>query len=179
MAVTISLTESQVFTALRTVLLGWLTSSVEIVRAQQNRVPEPTAADFVVMLPVTRERISTNVVTFSDGFASSLPSTRSDAQPTKYSIQLDVHGPNSANNSTILSTLFRSDVACDAFAATGYDVTPLYSADPRQLPFIDAEQQFEDRWTFDVALQANIIVTSPQDFAGTVTVSTTSATTLG
>jgi len=37
------------------------------------------------------------------------------------------------------------------------------------MPFIDAEGQYEDRWTVDAVLQANIVVATPQQFAGAVT----------
>jgi hypothetical protein len=91
-------------------------------------------------------------------------------QKIEYTIQLDVHGPNSADNATTIATLIRSDAGCSAFAETGFDVTPLYAGDPRQLRFDDAEQQIEERWTVDIVLQANIIITSFQDFAGSVAI---------
>ena len=172
MTVAIGLTESDVFTTLRTALLSWLPGNTPVIKAQQNRVPEPIESDFVVMLPVFRRRLSTNLVTYSDGFDLSLPSTRTDTQETEITIQLDVHGPHSADNSTVVSTLFRSGVACEAFAATGLPIAPLYSTDPRQLVFVNSEDQFEDRWTFDVVLQANIDVTTPQQFAAEVDVNT-------
>src|ERR1044072_142734 len=54
--------------------------------------------------------------------------------PTRVTVQLDVHGPNSAENAQTISTLFRDDFAVQAFKASGFDVTPLYVSDPRQLP---------------------------------------------
>lgn len=172
MAASVSLTESGVLTALRTVLLAWLPSGVEVVRAQQNRVPEPEGADFVTMLPVSRLRLETNTTTFYNGFPQGQPGTRTDATPTLFTIQIDVHGPNSGENVQVIASLFRSDGACDAFAATGYAVAPLYASEPRQSPFANSEQQVEEHWSVDLALQANIAVTTPQDFAGTVSVST-------
>jgi hypothetical protein len=86
-------------------------------------------------------------------------------QPTKVTIQLDVHGPNSADNTQIISTTWRDEYAVDQFATSGFDVTPLYASEPQQVPFINAEQQFENRWTIDVVMQANQVVTVPQQFA--------------
>jgi hypothetical protein len=158
MTATVSITESQIFTALRTVLLSWLPESTEIVRGQQNRVPEPTSADFIVMLPVTRTALATNLVEYQDASATNTQSVQVD-------IQLDIHGPNSPDNTQVILTLFRTEAGVEAFEATGYGVTPLYASDPRQLPFIDGEEQFEDRWTFDLSFQVDFAVTTPQDFA--------------
>lgn len=225
MAITLSLTESQTFTALRSFLLAILPAGTEIVRAQGNRVPEPQGSNFVVMTPIMRERIETNVDAYADtAFTGSIagatltvttmslgtiavgaqllgnnlaantvvtalgtgtggvgaytisPSqtvtsqvmaagVQTLLQPTKVTVQLDVHGPSSADNTQTITTLFRDQYAIDQFATSGFDVTPLYHSEPRQVPFIDAEQQYEDRWTVDVAMQANPIITVPQQFA--------------
>ena len=58
-------TQSNVLAALRSFLLGVLPSSVGVYQAQQNRVPEPQEADFVIMTPLRNPRLATNV----DGFA--------------------------------------------------------------------------------------------------------------
>lgn len=86
-------------------------------------------------------------------------------QPTQVAVQIDVHGPNSADNAQIISTAFRDDYACRAFADTGLDVDPLYADDPKQLPFWNAEQQAENRWSIDAQVQANPIVQVDQQFA--------------
>lgn len=85
--------------------------------------------------------------------------------PTKLTIQLDVHGPSSGDNAQVLATLLRDEYAVDAFATYGPDVTPLYTDDPRQVPFKNAEDQWEERWIVDAHLQVNPIVTLPQQFA--------------
>jgi hypothetical protein len=86
-------------------------------------------------------------------------------QPTRITVQLDVHGPNSAENAQTISTLFRDDFAVQAFKASGFDVTPLYSADPRQLPFENENQQTENRWVVDAVMQSNQTIRAPQQFA--------------
>ena len=175
MTASVSLTESGVFAALRTVLLGWLPSGVEVIRAQGNRVPEPESADFVTMLPVFRQRLATNTTAFVDGFSMGQPGTRSDLTPTLFNVQVDVHGPASGENAQIIVALFRSDAASSAFLASSADVQPLYCSDPRQSPFSNGEQQVEEHWSVDLSLQANIAVTTPQDFAGAVSVSALAA----
>jgi len=54
-------TQSAVLTALRSFLLAYLPAGIEVVEAQANRVPEVKAQDFVVMTPLFRGRLETNV----------------------------------------------------------------------------------------------------------------------
>lgn len=54
-------TQSQVLTQLRSFLIAILPAGVEVVTGQVNRVPEPTAANYVVMTPMGQERLRTNV----------------------------------------------------------------------------------------------------------------------
>ncbi|CAG4887976.1 phage neck terminator protein [Paraburkholderia saeva] len=168
MAVTISITESNVFNALRTFMLGILPAGVEIVQGQDNSVPEPQGPDFVEMTMISMPRLSTNEITYTD--AGTNPGTRNAMQSIKARIQIDVHGPNSADNSAIISTLFRDEYACDAFAAVNPDIQPLYCEDPKQMPFINGENQYEQRWIIDAAIQYNAVTAVPQDFADTLDV---------
>ncbi len=87
---------------------------------------------------------------------------RNSLVPTQWSAQLDIHGPNSANSARIIEGLFRSEYGVDAFSGT--DVTPLYCDEARFLPFINAEQQIEYRWTLDLQLQLNPVIGTPEQF---------------
>jgi hypothetical protein len=66
---TVQPNQSQVQIALRSFLLGLnlpftsTTSSTaaEVIQGQDNRVPEPSSPDFVIMTPIRRQRLSTNV----------------------------------------------------------------------------------------------------------------------
>lgn len=53
-------------TAVRSFLLAILPAGVEVFQAQQSRLPEPTAHSFVVLTPIMRERLSTNVDVYAD-----------------------------------------------------------------------------------------------------------------
>lgn len=86
-------------------------------------------------------------------------------QPVKITAQLDIHGEYSGDNAHIISTLFRDEYGVGLFKASGFDVTPLYTSEAHQLPFNNGEQQVETRWTMDVVMQCNPIVTVPQYFA--------------
>jgi hypothetical protein len=212
---------------------------VEIVRGQDNRVPEPLAGDFIVMTPIMRQRLAWNAVGFFDGaftvvisgnimtvteinhnvptlvpgvsirdtggvifpntiigqqisgppgglgeyFISPSQATytsviayaglREDMAATKWTVQLDVHGPLSGDNIQAIYSLFFSEYATNVFSSTGFDVTPLTSTQPRQIPFLNAEQQIEYRWSIDLDMQINPIVSTPQQFFDEVEVSIT------
>lgn len=169
MSATLSLTETQTITALGNVLTAILPAGFPIIRGEINRVAEPSAADFLVMVPILRERLATNTDTYTDEPTADPPvGTRNSLVPTKVTIQLDIHGPSSADNAEMIAALMRDEYATIAFAATGLPIQPLYAEDPRQTPFENAEQQTEFRWTVDIVLQANPVIGTPQDFADVV-----------
>ena len=174
----ISLTEQQIFTALRSVMTVWLPPNTPIIRAQINRVPEPKAADFVIMSPLRRERLATNTDTYHDDPVVVAERTHMLLARMQITYQLDIHGPASAENAQNLAALLRSEVATQAFADTGLDLVPLFASDPSEVPFVNAEQQVEWRWIVEAALQANIVTTVAQEFADELTVTTISVETM-
>lgn len=231
MSATVSLTQTQIFIALVAVLSSFgLVSgagvAIPIVRGQVNRVPEPKGADFVVMWPLARDRLTMNVDTWQDTIitgsiasnvltvtnvthgpiligqglygtniatgcrilaqlsgtaggngtytVSATPNHSSELmycgtgaamQETDVMMQIDVHGPASADNVARISTLWRDQFAVSAFVGLGLTLSPLYASDPRQIPFEDGEQQTEERWTIDLSMQANVTITTTQQFA--------------
>lgn len=89
-------------------------------------------------------------------------------QATEAVYQIDVHGPHSADNSQIITTIMRSEFGVKEISASG--VTPLFADEPRQVPFLNAEQQYEDRWEVDLHFQINPALLVPQEFADQVKV---------
>ena len=72
---TIDLIESDAFTVLRSFLLSCV-PSIEVVKGQDNRVPEPLDSDFITMIPVLRERIHNNIHDYVDSvFVGSITGT--------------------------------------------------------------------------------------------------------
>ena len=171
MTITTSITEAQIFQIIGTFLQQILDPSVAVVRGEVNRVPEPAGTDFVVMWPILTERLERNVDSYDTGAG-----TQSMMQPVKITIQLDVHGPKSADNSQIITTLWRDDYGTGSFTSicasigSGIEVQPLYAEDRKQMPFMDAEQQIEERWIVQVVLQANPVVVVSQQFADVLSV---------
>jgi hypothetical protein len=112
-------------------------------------------------------------VTSAQTVASTMLAAGSETlmQPTRVTVQLDVHGPNSADNAQTISTLFRDDYAVQQFLTSGFDVVPCYADDPRSVPFQNGEQQWETRYVVDAVMQVNqLIYGVPTQFAGALAV---------
>lgn len=164
MSATLSLTDKQTFTALVNFLENILPTQdvngnllIDIVRGQDNKVSEPVTDNFVEMLFLHKERLSTNVVSYTEQVGDTT-STRHDLTPIKYAIRLDIHGSNGADNTQIIMSMFRSDHAASVFKGVGYDVTPLWCQDAKQVPFLNGEQQVEQRWILEIYLQCNPVL---------------------
>ena len=98
-------------------------------------------------------------------------------QEVQVTVQFDVHGPASAENAQIISTTFRDEFATDFFAGLAAplnSVSPLLADDPKYLQFINAEQQFEFRWSIDAQIQVNQTVTIPLQFFDSATITAAS-----
>ena len=100
-------------------------------------------------------------------------------QPTDAVFQLDFHSANVGDSSDMaqtVATLFRDPYATEFFSALSppIDVAPLYADDPRQVPFFNAEQQYETRWIVDVHLEANQVVAVGQQYADSVDIAVVS-----
>lgn len=91
-------------------------------------------------------------------------------QETEIVYQLDVHGPNSGDFSQTISTMFRDPYAVDQFATSGFPISPLYADDPAQRPFVNENQQVENRWALDAHLQANITISVAQQASDVLSV---------
>lgn len=162
-----SLTQTQVEALLRAFLLQILPTGVAVIIGQANRVPEPQVDNYVIMWATLRKRLGTTVVTW-DQSVDGDPSTQDNTESLRLDMQLDFHGADSTDNAQVFATLFRSAYGCEYFSGSG--MQPNYCSDGQQAPFINGEMQFEDRWTLNAVFDANITVSTPQQFANTVTV---------
>lgn len=172
MPMTPSITESSIFTTLRTFLLGILPGGVEVVQAQQNNVGEPVGPDFVTVNSIGTHRLSTNVDTYTDPGTN--PGAKNSEVSMQFRVQLDVHGPNAADNAATIVALFRDEYACVQFATVNPDIQPLFCEDPRQMPFINGENQYEQRWMIEAFIEYDPVIQTPQDFASQVEVNVVS-----
>jgi hypothetical protein len=175
-AAPINITDTIITTVVRAWIMDIIGNGVPVVLGQDPAVPEPVEDDWIEMtMGPLRQRLGTNVIEYFDpeaGVELSLENQpyangqRIVTNMVQVNLQIDVHGPNSSTYVTIIETLFRDDDSCYFFAGQNSGLTPLYSSDPRQMAFINEGAQAEDRWTIDLSIQANFVVTRPQQFAG-------------
>lgn len=221
----VSPSQDDVLTVLGSFLLGILPAGIEVILAQDNRVPEPIADDFVTLTPMFMVRLSTNYDTYDDvsftGSISALVMTVTSMtlgslaigqtvsgigvssltkivsfgtgtggigtynlnnsqvvasrklasggkylmQPAQFTMQVDIHGPNSSENAQVVSTCFRDDYSVQIFKQSGFDIVPMYADDPKQMPFTNEQQQVENRWSISAVMQVNQVLRVPQQFA--------------
>lgn len=162
MTTTVSPAESDIFAALRTFILSLI--PCEVVQGLANGAPMPLGG-FIAMTALFQNRLSTNTDSYSDPYP--VAGTRTVEQATQYTVQVDCYGPSSSDWATILTTMLRDDYGCVSMAP---NVFPLYADDPKQMPLIDGEQQYEQRWVITAVLQYNPVVTISQDFAAALSV---------
>ena len=215
-------TTPTVFLALRQFLLAVLPAGVDVIQAQDNRVPEPVNTVFVVMMPLRRMRLATNQDEYIDcrftGSISGTTLTVTDVsfgtvitnegsggggigtytvstaqnvssrtlatgyaslmQETEVVVQLDIHAPNispvgkpsSQELVAVITTSLRDSYATEWFAANYPGVSPLYADDGKQIPFVNENDQYEDRWIVEVNLQINPTINLPLQFADEINV---------
>ena len=123
--------------------------------------------------------IGTYTVSVSQSVSSETLSSgaQSFEQGAKVTVQMDFHSANDTDAGDMaqtVSTLLRDDFGFQQFLSQSpyYGVVPLYADDPRQVPFINEAQQIEWRWILEAQLQANQVVSQPQQYADVVTVNT-------
>lgn len=93
----------------------------------------------------------------------------------EWTVQVDFFSPDylSGDFARTVSIALRDEFGTSFFSALApplNNVSPLYADDPRQAPFIDAENQYEWRWMLEVKLQVDETVSVPQTYADGVTV---------
>lgn len=145
-------------TQLRAFILTLITC--EVVGGQDNNVGPPVDP-YILMTPGRQTRLGTNETSYNG--ASNKTLTRF----TQYDIQLDFYGPQSGEWARIIETAFRDDYACDLMAP---DVVPLHCSDAMQVPLINGEENYEERWMITASLESNPDLVLPQESANTLAV---------
>jgi hypothetical protein len=170
--VSIDISEVYTLSALRAYLLYLFPSGVEIVKGMQNRVPEPASQAYIVITPLLRTRLDTTVDTYQDNVTTGYIYSQ---VATELTIQCDFHGGSTTaatvgDMAQIFTSIFRSDAACTFFdqvliGGVNFPAQPLYTSDPRIIPFTNDEDQEEYRYVVDACIQINPTITQTQQFA--------------
>lgn len=166
--ITVDITQDTVMTALRTFILSLVPDGTPVIAGQDNRVAEPEETNYIEMTPLMQPRLGWNrhAYTGTQEANGNVLAT----QPTEQVVQVDCHGPASGDYATIIAAMFFDPYAVASFGTSGVALTPLYCTTPRQMPFESGEDQTEERWSFDIHMQADITVTMAQQSATKVVV---------
>lgn len=165
MSATISITQDDLTAALRGFLLSLI--DAEVFLSQENNTPMPIG-DFVTMTPMFITGLSTNRVSYNDpGIGQGSEQTQRSNQ---WRCQLDFYGNSAQDMAAIVGTMIRSEYASEWFRQNNMPVTPLYAGEPHQTTMINAEQQYENRWTLDFIAQFNAVIATPLDFMDSIQV---------
>lgn len=170
MSATISITQDDLTAALRGFLLSLI--DAEVFLSQENNTPMPIG-DFVTMTPMFITGLSTNRVGYNDpGVGQGSELTQRSNQ---WRCQLDFYGKSAQEMAAIVGTMIRSEYSANWFRQSNMPVTPLYAGEPHQTTMINAEQQYESRWTLDFIAQFNAVVTTPLYFFDEINVTAIAA----
>lgn len=174
-------TESAIFIALRAFLITFLPDTIPVIQGQVNRAAEPNTPFFVVLTPIIRTRLATNITRYEDAVPTtgdSADGRKISAVSTEVIVQVDIHDDGNSDATggdyaQIIMTIFRDSNAALWFQRAYPGIVPLHTDDsPKQIPFTNGEQQVENRWTFDLSLNVHPEVCVLQDFSDEAVIET-------
>jgi hypothetical protein len=153
--------QDQVYQAMEAFLAGVLPSNVPVIRGLPNRAAmPPTPPGFVAMQALFENRLRMAIDTFvTTGTAP--PTTYSIEQGLELMMQVDCYGKHSGTWASIISTTFQDTYGCNAL---GPNCQPLYCNEARMIPLTNEELAYEERYSLDMRLQFNPVVTPPQQY---------------
>lgn len=136
--------EQDLYTAIRRFILSVIPETNDVLQGIQNQVAMPDKP-FIAMTTLFSDRISTNRFDYDFG-------KKDIVQPQKWTVQIDCYGEPSNAWATLLTTLLRDEYSCSQFPE---NIQPLYADDPKHLPIVNSEQQYEKRWMIAACFQVN------------------------
>jgi len=151
-AIEVDVTEDMVCRAVRAYIKS-IAGGMSVQRTPVNRASMPKGA-YVSFTPGLRRPLSTNREVRDDN-------SRTVSRPEQMSFQIDCYGQGSSELAEMLNVLYRDVYACDLFDSFGFSDAPLYAGDIQQAPYVNGEDQYENRYTFEIELQINSRVTVP------------------
>ncbi len=166
MSLALSITASQLLAAIRSFLLAQLPTGWQVLKAQANRVAMPTG-NFAEMTFLGTTTLNTPVRVWQDPGTN--PGSDQWTTATQVRVQLDFYGTGASDMSQAIARVLRTRYACDQFAASGVDLTPFYAEEPQNTTMLNAEAQFQERWTMSFIGQTNQTISTPIDFAAQLT----------
>lgn len=160
--ITVAPQETELFRAIG----GWLKTVLPvgtvILQGQQNQTPQPLGL-YCTMTIITRRRLATNSWYYTE-------TSRIVTEPTEIAVQISIFGTGSGDAVHRVHSMWRDFFTTDYMRVNQCCLSPMFSMDPRQLGFVTAEDQYADGWSVDLHMQVNFQITTPQQFADTVSV---------
>lgn len=131
-------------------------------QAQADRIPMPKG-QFCIMTPLRFPRLS-NTRDIKQDTGDPQTSSMGYTEVRQADIQVDIYGPGAGDRAIALETVFSSSYGYDSIKAIDGRLAPLYSSAAIQAPMVNAESQWQERYTLTLSLQAHITVSFQQDY---------------
>lgn len=144
---------------------GILPALTPVLPGPINRAAQP-AVDHLIMTPIHRRRLRTNVEVDVDPFPTPGGFTAIETG-TAVTFQMDFYGASAAEWAAALVAVWRSEYAVRGLAP---ECAPLYADEGRMIPLVTGEEQYLTRWTLSAVVQYNPVTAQPQQFADTAEV---------
>ena len=119
--------------------------SLPVVQGLQNNSPLPHNAIVMTLMPYTQDLDQSQYHHDSEAQESMIQGSKLQM------MQLDFYGDNAFNDVTKVATLWRSMHTTEALKG----VQPLYANNPRNLEYVNEQDQYEKRFLLEIALQYN------------------------
>nr|DAN04628.1 MAG TPA: tail completion protein [Caudoviricetes sp.] len=114
-----------------------------VIQGLQNNSPLPENCIVMTLLPYTQDLDQSQYINENG---------ESTIQTSKlYMIQLDFYGEQAFDRVTQCATIWRSQYTTSKLQA----IQPLYANNPRNMPFVNEQDQYEKRFLLEIALQYN------------------------
>ncbi|WP_281083906.1 phage neck terminator protein [Klebsiella quasivariicola] len=163
----VKITETDLLTALRGFLIAVAGDTYEVIKGQDNQVATPIGR-FIVMTSMLTPELNKPYSTFTDNGANAAGEEHTH-QAREWICQIDVYGDQAAAMATAIATMTRSSWGARKFSEltkkSGFTISPLYADVPHQTTMINGERQYEARWTVDLHLQFNQVISTDMQFA--------------
>jgi hypothetical protein len=172
MSLTVSPVTDAIYTDVKTFIMSVLPlDNAHVVKGQGNRVASPlggtvaSGGGYATMQIVNSPRLATNVDTWDP--TDPAPTSQTTQMSTQVEVQVDLYSALAFDWANLFQAMWRDDYACELLT----NCQPLYADNPILGDFTDSEDQYEQHFIIRAMLQYNPTVSTPQQFADTVSVS--------
>ena len=147
-----SITVDQVIEAVGAFIQPFVGSSVQIIRAQVNRVAPPSGP-FVELTELFQSDLEYPLSWYDTTYSQG-----NILGPKRIAVQADFYGPSSGDWCAVVKSAIRTPWGVAQFPS---GIAPLYTDDGHEAPLITGEEQYLRRWALTIPLQYNPMVSVP------------------